>query len=1151
MNSVLELHRASAGSGKTFTLAKKFLWFYLTIQVEGAPRRLRRPEELSDSLSHILAVTFTNKATNEMQSRIVEKLNALAYPKINYNSPGYDPDDKERPKAPDYQQQFCEELGVTPETLALRCRTALSVMLNHYSDFQVSTIDAFFQTVLRTFVYETELKDGYGIELDQDFLIQTGINGMFESIEDNTAKSEVKYWIQKLMEQDNENAKSWNIFTRSKSQASYDQLIRAIQRLENEEFKVISGVMDTYFEQYPNLTLLYEECEQKYAGKLDDYFKDMKRLARKAEKREIQLGANLTGTLTSYVKGHVKSLNELKKGHKLTSKLIDEVKWIGKGTKRNQETEDFFYSYYQPLVEAYQKIDDYVNSPDYKLWKIYAKNFPWLGLYRAVNEKRQEYLRDSNNIELSQTNELLNKVIGEDDTPFVYERLGTRLDHYLIDEFQDTSRLQWKNFKSLLEQSLSNNNENLIIGDPKQCIYRFRNADPSLISQIVPNQFAMYVETHGDVPQENTNWRSDLNVVEFNNKFYHYLVDKMETERDRVLAADETKPARYLDFRNLYRNVVQNPKKTDTQGYVEAVRVEGAKNGVGVEVLCTQHIIPTIADLLKRGYTLADIVVLVSANDDADAIIEYFDKYNATLAEGETKIEYINEKALLLQESPAVKFLILMLETIAYGDGVDSIESRNVKENDEDGKGRRKRLDWNRIKTEFLIYLNNDSGLSVAEQLEQFIVSEPDLGRIDHMLADMQAVVLPAVIEGMVAEFLTPEMRQRDAAYIAAFQDVVLEYCASNPADIGSFLRYWEMKREKLAISSPEGVNAIRMMTIHKSKGLEFPVVLMPFVDYSIPDKLSSTRGEWRWVKPQLPVDGEQPLPTLMPISVNSALQGTPHESEYIRGCDLATMDSLNKLYVGTTRAVNELYIYEVKGKNSTDKLALDYLFEMMEQPQASKVTYGEKYAVSPVKRKLRDAVEIKEYSAAVTPDFLKYEEKPKNPLDDAEDEEVEEVVETELMPFDASRKQGTLLHSVMERIVKREDLTKAVKRAVMDGRMNRKEGMKCLLFLNKCLNKPEVKPWFDGGYKVLIEQSLILPNKVRRPDRVMITPGGEAIVVDYKFGEHVDSKQYRKQVLDYIYFLKRTGKFKNVRGYLWYLAADVLEEVTAQKTKE
>lgn len=843
MNENLELQRASAGSGKTYSLTKKFLWLFITIKEnEGEPkRRLRNYEELRDSLNHILAVTFTNKATNEMQERIVQKLYQLANSSEPINKI-------------DYLDAFCKELfgpsytDKEVEKLRNTCKDALQILLDNYSDFQVSTIDSFFQMVLRTFAYETGLNDTYSIELDSDFLSQMSVDGVFEDIEENKSDANVKYWIDQLMK-NHRNDTGWNIFTKSNSKKStYSNFIKDLGRLEKEEFKLIRNQLRDYFDENPDFIELYEELCAKYDNP-------------------------------------------------------------------------------NPA--------DGISEKELAHWKIYKDKFPWLGLISEIINKRNSYLKEINAVELSETNAILSDIIGYDDAPFIYERLGTRIFHYLIDEFQDTSQMQWKNFEPLLEESLSNSRENLLIGDAKQSIYRFRNADATLITSTVPRKYDP--KLIGELPADNTNYRSDRRIVDFNNRFFEFLasyidelIDKKNKDEGKKLVKgkDEYPFVRSLQFSGpsgIYHNVVQQINDKSDRGFISLNIIDSNKENMKEPLKA--KLIEYIEDVLSRGFRMGDIAILVSRNDDADTIIRFLLEYNFEAEKsGKKKLEFVSDDSLKLKSSVAVQIILSVLESIARG--IDIKDSVNESTEDEEAasesktndkaKRKHKSINWDVIKGNFRLYCLKNNVKDPAAVLDKFMNENSSMNAISDMLENMQMVTLPAIIEGILSdEFIDPEILNNDAPYIAAFQDTVLEFCESHTSDIPSFLDWWKKRENKFSITSPEGMDAIRVMTIHKSKGLEFPCVFVPFANVNYYDYNIGNNGpiEWRWVSPlHIGVNGRE-LPPFIPVEVKTELKKYDHNDVLRETIEMKTMDNINSSYVAFTRAEHELYIFANQSK--------------------------------------------------------------------------------------------------------------------------------------------------------------------------------------------------------------------------------------------
>ncbi len=1140
---MLTLQRASAGSGKTYTLAKKYLWFLLTVKPEGKHyRRLRTERELADSPSHILAVTFTNKATNEMKQRIVDKLAALA----TACAPGRDP------MKADYMKEFCDRLSVSPEKVADAAGTALKALLNDYGNFNVSTIDSFFQTVLRTFAYETELNDSYGLEIDHKYVARVGMDAMLDEIEDPEPGQETAFWLRHIMGRAAEAGKSWNVFQRRVAgQAIYGQLIGVAERMEKEEFKMKRALLDEWFDRHPDFRTAYTSLEQRFETPVREAHARMQEAARRLRALFDTAGLDIAADGHRYIGGHIaKSLafpwtGPAQKKDDYTP--INLVKYSPLKTKGGAASsiEPAARALAAEMYEAREKWLALLSSGDTGLWMIYRKTLPYLGLLRSVRGHIRQFLEDNNTVELGETNSLLRRIIGPDDTPFIYERIGTRLNHFLIDEFQDTSRLQWENLYPLLTESESRGHDNLIIGDAKQSIYRFRNADPSLITSVVPDAFPRH-EAAGMSAAENTNWRSALRIVRFNNFFFRSLADALDEE-----------------MAGLYANTVQRSAHRAEEGYVEINLYADKADEDGFP----PHLYdmgPLVEDLLQRGFRQRDIAFLVSTHAQEDQVMAALMDYNDSLPPAGRKLEFISEESLTLGASESVRLVTSALETICEG----------TKPEIRTGVERRKKgtADWDRIRCAFNFFAMQHPDLPPARQLELFLESPDCADPLTDMLSSMQAVALPALIEVITERFVPAPLRDAEAPYLAALQDAVADYCQAYPADIASFLSWWELKGKFLSISFPDETDAVRVMTIHKSKGLEFGCVIIPFAVQRFSP--SAKEKEWAWVSPRFSAESgmtagkpEDPVPPYIPVDTDSSLEGTPHQEALDRYRYLYRMDKLNTVYVAFTRAVRELHVYAPVNINKKtgevkDNDSVGYWLSQIcsrpedftkgpeeEMPGEEEITSGSAgmrftYGLPcrlPAEARGAEADEadtVKGYFVNSDQSFLIYA-----------DGELPAAVEDE---DDDPRSEGNLLHAAMAGITVAEDIPRAVRRLHVMGLLSYARMEEMVRFIQDAVSSAERYGWFtlpseEGGWSVANERPVISARGGdRRPDRILISPDGrQAIVIDYKFGERRTDSRYRRQVRDYMQALLRTGRFDTVRGYLWYVRAGVVEEVT------
>lgn len=1165
---MLQLQRASAGSGKTYTLAKKFIWFFLTVKDDNGLYRLRSSQEIAAALPGILAITFTNKATHEMKLRIVDKLADLARV---YTDQPLSPDEL---KKINYISEFSHSLHTNPINIGKAASIALSVILNDYSEFKVSTIDSFFQTILRTFAYESNLNDAYQVEIDSDFLSQAAVDSTLDDINSSREKSVASFWIRKIMdEKADTGSNGWNMFARKEGRDSiYVALKNAIKRLDNEDFKQIREILDDYFcyddsseSQSPDddpLIKAYKEIINDIVVPMEASLKKAQDAARRLYDLFSSKGYD-PKQCTQYFENHIKKIPRLKLYTKPSLKSLKKVKATGSYFKNpdfGQDTE-IIHSLVEKMTDNYDRWLQLHETPEWKHWLAYSQMIPYLGLIGVARRKMNEFLDASNSIQLGETNSMLRRIISDDDTPFIYERLGSRLTNYLIDEFQDTSAMQWQNLLPLLKESDSHG-DNLIIGDAKQSIYRFRNADPTLISTVVPLHFPIRIDA-GMSKADNTNWRSARNIVEFNNFFFSALVKRLLPFVNGS-----------IDLKNLYSNVVQFSNKRDREGYVEInflqlpempdndgkikkKKKHNSDDEKSIELvkLAMKKICPLIKELIERGYCQRDIAILVDTNKIAQTVISSVINYNSSLSNPDERIEFISEESLLVSSSEAVGIIINVLEKLASG----TLNSDNNSE-------RRSRR-WSEIRSDFFFYSLRHPDLSAADRIRGFLDEVNSADAINTMMADMQSVALPALVEAITENFVPENLRMSQALFIAALQDIVLEYCNAHPADPASFIHWWHLKGVTRSISSPEGTDAVQIMTIHKAKGLEFPCVILPMAKSAFAP--SNVKCEWRWVKPAKCFEGFN-LPEVIPVETKSTLSGTEHEKQWSEYSDLVMMDCINKYYVAFTRAVNELYIFTEEPVARSNHLGSHlkdiclnydkYLYDIsLSEPDASlpadeffppasfAIWNEDETAVSVGKRveplKMKPAEDnsthlINDYAVNSSPSILHFVEA------DDDSSALSDYEEDDLDP----RSEGNLLHAVMERIKTPEDLHRSLLQLKMRGFITSEVMTQWEEWLSKILKNPKVSDWFDPKWKVLNERSILFPRgKNRRPDRIIIAPDRSmAVIIDYKFGAVPQGKVHINQVADYIKAFKEASGILNVSGFVWYVKNDHIQAVFA-----
>ena len=916
---MLTIQRASAGSGKTYTLAGKYILNLLAYQSSGGNWKLRNEPQINDALRHILAITFTNKATNEMKKRIVSNLSILA-----------ECDKTENPDSAPYFSEIQKLTNADKTKIAETSKIALKTILNNYSWFKISTIDSFFQEILRTFTYEANITDSYQLELDSKYVTDEAFVAAIHELDLHPERmGNSKFWLKTLMKNEAIKNQRWNPFSRqSNSNSIYAKIKKALTQLEKEEFKDIKLILDEYFSKEgtrENLIKLYKKLEEEAIKERDSLLKKIKQKASAINAIIFSGNVNIDH-ISKKFPPQIPKIEAMGMNDKVPCSYNGFIKDQTVFLKKFRTTD-------HPLdleaMKMYEYLDEWGNPPIdsyFKAWTVYSSLLPYLGLLLEIRKFLSEVLEANNLIQISDTGYILKRIIGEEDAPFVYERLGTRLDNYFIDEFQDTSKLQWEIIRPLLGEGLSKDRESLIIGDPKQSIYRFRNANHTLITKVVPETFPHHPA--GYSKEENTNWRSHTNIVKFNNYFFKQLAAITND-----LSANK---GGNTDFDDLYSNVVQYPHNQKGAGYVE-IRVfsesteenDSANTNEGnddspdpFDIRALNEVPSLLASLKERGYKEKDIAVLVNTNDMGKEVVNALLSYNATEDSPSKRINFISEESLLISSSPAISIIVEVLQKIVKpGTSINQKEERdNVSEDSKDAEGenksgKREYKKWEDIKLGYTLFSLKHKNLDKGEKILTFLKESKTDQRIFEVMKELAVPTLTGIVETIIKEFLDEGLKKSEAIYISSFLDAVNEYSVGHHNDIASFLEWWKARGASMSISVPDNIDAVQIMTIHKSKGLEFKCVVIPFATQSFLPGNRQNKMEWRWVEP-VDLKGIE-FPPLLPVETSVKLIGSKHETLYKDYFDQILTDKLNMFYVAFTRAKNELYIFTKETKKA------------------------------------------------------------------------------------------------------------------------------------------------------------------------------------------------------------------------------------------
>lgn len=1032
---MINIYRASAGAGKTHKLTGEYL-------------KLLFKKPLA--YKHILAVTFTNKATDEMKQRILQELYYLSLPD----------------KKSDYLSELMQLYGKEEAWVRGDARRILVALLNDYSSFSVSTIDKFFQTVMRAFARELGKIATYNVELDRDSVLANAIDRMFSELDRPENDSLLKWLIEYSLDAVDA-GDSWNI---------RKEIFNLAKELFSEDFKLKKKGFEEHGLERDKILLLKSRERE---------------LIVCFEKEVRLLGAEGLECMDRYAI----SPSDFKGGSRSVfhyfKTLANPVYGSGVVPPKDSfialyDCMDVWYSgktvpaavaqaYDGGLNEIIGKVISYfqVHYRRYATARVILENTNALGILDDIYRRVLEYCKEKNIMLLSESTELLNRIIDGSDTPFVYEKLGTRIDNFMLDEFQDTSVLQWRNFYPLLQNSQAMDHDNLIVGDVKQSIYRWRGSDWKILNSGLAQEFR---------PDEITaysldcNWRSGKNIVEFNNGFFKYCAQVVQ-DVYRQSGGDATDSELIGQvYANFEQSVPVSGKADGHDGYLEVNFINEMEDSFETDVL---RLLPDrIKDLLENGLNMRDIAVLVRKREQGRNVAQ-------TLVDA--GFDVISNDSLFVCSSVAVQKVVNILRELENPDNPALKIYRHFSQAGE-VQGGGSGVD------------NLQSGTNSVRLME-----EADLP--EH-LAGMS---LYQMCEEIIRCYLNSEEKE-DLAFLQAFLDSVLEYTNREGTNLSGFLKWWDDCGQIRTISAPEDQNAITVITIHKSKGLGFKCVIIPFFK----EKLDHTGGRlWCTMYDEPPV----------PVVYNSALVDTAFSGDYYHEKLYTFVDNLNTAYVAFTRPKDELIIYAQAPKMKKDGTfsvtsVSDVLYMYYNQP-VERITIGE----LSVSAKNVSATG-KEILTAVFTD----------PLDDSR---TKTSLNSGSINEGASiREYGIAMHYVFSLITTQADIAGAAAKAFADGVCECSADELVTMVMN-ALSSVEQYGWFGGDYMVLNECDIIKPDgNVARPDRVLIKDGC-AIVVDYKFGElsgeDASGRKYVRQVREYMELLAQIG-YTDVKGYVWYI---------------
>ncbi len=1010
---MLYIYKASAGAGKTHKLTGEYLKLLFGKQ---------------DAYKNILAVTFTNKATDEMKQRILKELHTLSVPGGKS----------------DYIGEIVSITGKGEEWVRSKAREILISVLHDYTSFRVSTIDRFFQQVMRSFAKELGRMATYNVELDKDSVLVKSVDMMFSDL-DKPENRRLLEWLIEYSLDAVDKGSSWNVKR---------EIVKLGGLVFSEEFKLAKercadseGLLSM-----DGVAVLKRNLK----GIVDEFGKRLADLCREGAGHISNCGL----APSDFRGGKNSPLNYFRKV----------LEWNGKGAVPVPSAT--FYALHGNIEKWYtgkqcpaavQQAYDGVNGIVGKICGLFDtgytgyatavavySNVNVLGILNEIYGRVLEYCREKNIILLSESTELLGRIIDGSDTPFVYEKIGAWIDKFMLDEFQDTSSLQWRNFYPLIQNSLAQGGDNLIVGDVKQSIYRWRGSDWKILNGTLEKQFGVHEVVMKSLKE---NYRSGRNIVEFNNGFFRFCAARVQ----ELYGSGEEDPATIeAVYKDMEQEMPESKKGYEGRVEIDFIEADGEDYArAAMERLCEK-----IARLHDAGYSYRDMAILVRKGREGNVV--------AGALKG--KYPIISSDSLYISWSRGVQKTVTILREL---------------ENPQNG---------------LLDVMRNFYDIPAVDEIE------------GHSLYQMCENIIRRALDGE---------EKGDVAFLQAFLDTVLEFEQNNGTNLSQFLKWWDETGVGRTISAPEDMDAIRIITIHKSKGLAYNIVMLPFFTEILEHSPRLAPNLWCSYS-DVPV----------PVKYAKGLLETEFADDYRNERLYKFIDSINTAYVAFTRAKRELVVFtphptekEMEkgdfGKSigailydyCKGNLSEDAVFEKGETEASGMVHEGE------------ERMELGDAFTFVPDDSRTHTVAAGGSIGEGE----------------SIREHGIAMHYVFSLVDYASSVPAAVKRAVSEGAASCTEE-ELLEMVTSKIESVEEYGWFGGEYTVMNECSILTPSgEEKRPDRVLIKDG-QAIVIDYKFGAWCpeDTHQlagYKKQVGRYKELLTCMG-YTNVKGYLWYLSA-------------
>ncbi len=1133
MVAPLKILKASAGSGKTFSLTLHYITLLLYNE---------------NSYREILAVTFTNKATAEMKERVLTTLKGLATEDASSSITNF------------RELLLQQNPNWSAQSLQLNAHRIYRKILHDYSRFTISTIDGFSQKVIRSFTYELNLDAAYKIEMNIN-KVKQDLTIMLNQLLDE--KPELLDWIIDYAEQKIANNENWNyrqqliglaglIFTENFQEfdmhlaAANSHQVFMLLNLETQE------KTSSFHSSFEGLIKLFQSTCQEY--NLDQ--EEMKGKSR----NKLVAASKVDSKLNKL------SISELKKLiERFTNILTDENAFM----QNNGAERDDLKGVLTPILEKIKGLSGLY--PDYISYRAVQSNLYYLRLLKEMSGLLRVWRKENGAQLISDSQLLLNKLgLDENNDPtFIWEKIGNRYNYFLFDEFQDTSRIQWKNYSPLLINALGNAkqqiNEHLIVGDVKQSIYRWRNGDWRILLQQIEEQigeaFHLPAAERGSFIENgtlDTNYRSAPEIIALNNYIFEHLPRVLQNVLENKVreSVDEQGLNWWLSTGNseLLIKAYQDSKQQVPAHKVNNLTEKGSVEIRYIPVDSNAHRRSQVQDesldilsekisdwILSGRYTPKQIGILVRSNREARAVIErlmsYRNEYNVSHEE-KLAFEVISGDALTLASNDGIALLIETLKTLVYNTQTHILFS---------------------AKMAYLYQLCKNGKTFHHEEWLNF--DSNDITKLKAILPEplvnnwqqLQQLPLVHLVEKLIEIYELGVEGSLHLPYLLAFKDMISGFSAAGDRGITQFIEYWEEDAERASLPANGKVAAIEVITIHKSKGLAYDVVMIPFCSWSIDGMANSDF----WINTQ-----NTPFSVLgkIPIKYSASIGKSTFYQQYYEEMLFNYMDALNTFYVAATRAKKHLFILaplfkdsERSAQNSAFKS--EYISDILHQvltaaespfilennclliEQPTNVTTPTETAIlKPDQTDITSNKDIDRHETIFLKDY---------PRSITLQQEFEKGIRgnvNSILMLDQAAQHGIFAHEIMSQVVRFDQVDEQIDNYIELGVLNPADRPFLQREIQQIWEQPEINKWLTGNYKVWNEADIILENgKTIRPDKVFSNEQ-ETIVLDFKFTKG-DYSDHQHQIDKYKKALEKLG-YKNIKGYLYYAKINQLVEV-------